>query len=690
MFSSLTPVQGIATSTLIVAAGMNAYLAWRTLRKPRRPEGRTLGYVFVGLAWWALFYGLHIVMPTYKLQYALNIFKYLGVVFVPVLTFVLAAQYTQRWAHFSLKVYFLLFLPPVLALIVILSDPWFHGWWPSSKLVETTFWGYSFPALESTHSVFYYLHTLIDYFYIFAGIYLLWKFQRRASTIYRRQVWVMIWAFLLPTAANIITQIHSPLPWGLDAFFFTFTAILLGWAIMRYGLSELVPVAREAILQQIPEGVIVLDSQGTILDINPSAANLLNVSPGKLMGQALETHIAAVGPLGNAIRDVWAQPAEETSAQEVRLAASARAYLLRSTPLQLGKHTVGRILVLQDISEQINARNQIEKLLEQTQQERQRLQITLHNASEGILLLDMDGEVVASNAGAQELLPYQNIHQFPQPIRDAWEKAQKSDNPIRIESTIAQKTLHIGVSPVPNTGTVITLQDVTSLVEGLRLNNELISILSHDLRAPLSSISGYAQLARLNHLSRQEYADIFERIDASARRLANFASDILTLSRLETGIHTEVGKMPIMVNKIAQYIAQDMEGAARAKGLLFQIKVQPHPPFYGETHLIEQMWRNLIDNAIKYTDAGFIRISVHAEEEEIIAQITDTGIGIAPEDQPHIFEKFYRSKSGRSQGVGLGLSLVKNIVERHNGTISVESIPNQGTTFTIRFPLSYQ
>ncbi len=690
MFSSLTPVQGIATFTLIIAAIMNAYLAWRTLRKPRRPEGRTLGYMFIGLAWWALLYGLHIVMRTYELQYAFNILKYVGAVFVPALTFVVAAQYTQRWEHFSPKVRFSLFIPPVLALIVIGSDPWLHGWWPSSQLVETTLRGYSFPVLKSSHSLIYYLYILLVYLYIFSGIYLLWEFQRKASSIYRRQVWIMIGAFLIPTVANIITQIGFPLPWGLDAFFFTVTAALLGWAILRYGLSELVPVARETILQQIPEGVITLDEKGTILDINPSAVNLLNASPENLIGQPLETHIAAIGPLGDAIRDVWAQPAEETSTQEVRLAGSARAYLLHSTPLQFSGCMIGRILVLQDISEQINARNQIEKLLEQTQQERQRLQITLHNASEGILLLDMDGEVVASNTGAQKLLPHQGIHQFPQPIREAWEKAQKSGNPIRIESTIAQKTLHIGVSPVPNTGTVITLQDVTSLVEGLRLNNELISILSHDLRAPLSSISGYAQLARLNNLSRQEYADIFERIDASARRLANFASDILTLSRLETGIHTEVEKAPIMVNKIAQYIAQDMEGAARAKGLLFQIKVQPHPPFYGETHLIEQMWRNLIDNAIKYTEAGFIRISVHAEENEIIAQITDTGIGIAPEDQSHIFEKFYRSKSDRDQGVGLGLSLVKNIVERHNGTISVESIPNQGTTFTMRFPLTHQ
>ena len=143
------------------------------------------------------------------------------------------------------------------------------------------------------------------------------------------------------------------------------------------------------------------------------------------------------------------------------------------------------------------------------------------------------------------------------------------------------------------------------------------------------------------------------------------------------------------MDKIAYYIVQDMEGAARSKGLLVHTHLKPHPPLKGETRLIEQMWRNLIDNAIKYTDAGFISVIVKPDGDTLLAQVSDTGRGIPPEDLPHIFEKFYRSRgtSSHPKGVGLGLSLVKNIVEQHGGTISVESIPGKGTTFTMRFPL---
>ncbi|RMI15536.1 MAG: PAS domain-containing protein [Calditrichaeota bacterium] len=689
MFAHLTPVQIAAAFSLFLAGGLNAYLGWRTLRKPRRPEGRTLGYIFITLTWWALFYGLHIIMPTRDSQYAFNILKYLGAVFVPALWLVFCAQYTQQWEKISPRTRRLLLLPPFLALAVVLTDPLLHGWWgghPQPYLESTSYLGYTFEVLKGGHTLLYYLHVFVSYVYVLGGIVLLSRFQRMASPIYRSQIREMSLAILLPTLANLVTQVKSPFPWGLDTFLFTVTAGFMGWAIFRHRLLELIPIARRTVLEQIPEGVITLDEKDTILDINQSACDLLQVSSQDLIGRALTSTLPVTPLLSNAIWDMLKHPAGEQFSQEIHL-STQRTYLLHATPLHYSGHVVGRIMLLQDISEQINARKQIEILYEQAEQERQRLHVTLQNASDGILLLDDDGVVISGNPAAKSLLPYDSIIQFPEPLKKGWDKVHAAGQAAHLELVIEQQTFHIGISPVPKFGTVVTLHDITPLTEVLRLNNELISILSHDLRAPLSSISGYAQLAQMDNLSRQEYMQIFQRIDSSARRLANFASDILTISRLESGIETDTQDTPVLMNKIAQYIAQDMEGAARAKGLIFRIDAQPHPPFYGETHLIEQMWRNLIDNAIKYTEAGFISISITTEDNEIVAQITDTGRGIAPEDLPHIFEKFYRPQQNSPHGVGLGLSLVKNIVEKHHGSITVTSTPGQGTTFTMRFPL---
>ncbi|HEB64415.1 MAG TPA: PAS domain-containing protein [Chloroflexi bacterium] len=672
------------------AAILNAYLAWRALRKPRRPEGKTLGYLMAAIAWWAFFYGLHIVVPSLGEKYACNIIKYFGAVFAPALWLVMSLQYTRQWETLPTLWKRAIFIIPVISLVIVVSTPGTNLWWRNVKLIPTHL-SYlpdiSIEKFHGDHTPLYYLHTAVSYLYLVAGAVILWRFQRTSAPIYRAQTRLMITAILVPLVANMFTQVKDFWYWGLDPFFFTITAVLLARAIFRYRLLELIPVARQTVLEQIPEGVIVLDDSATILDINQSAANLLQNEPNGFIGENLLER-TPLPMLRSALEDILQNPPEKRLSQEIHLSDQS-IRLLKSIPLHYRNTTLGRILVLQDITEQVNARKQMEILYEQAEQERTRLAATLESASEGILLLNTEGKVVSSNPPAQRILPFDDARQFPPPLREAVQEAQETGETVRREISIGQQTFHVGIAPVPDMGVVLTMHDVTPLTEVVRLNNELISILSHDLRGPLSSISGYAQLAQMDNLSRQEYAEIFSRIDASARRLAHFASDILTISRLETGIRSHTPAVPILMDKIAYYIVQDMEGAARSKGLLVHTHLKPHPPIKGETRLIEQMWRNLIDNAIKYTDAGFISVTVKPEGDTLVAQVSDTGRGISPEDLPHIFEKFYRSSGAtpRSRGIGLGLSLVKNIVEQHGGTISVESIPGRGTTFTMHFPL---
>ncbi len=685
-----TAIPWFSAIFLLVSAAVNIYLAWRILRKPRRPEGKTLGYLIATIAWWTLFYGLHIIMPTEGLQYACNIIKYVGALFSPALWLVVTLQYTRRWQTLSPSLKYAIFVVPALSLAAVLTNPWMELWWRNVHLVEKTLPylpDISIEVLKGSHTPLYYTHTLVSYLYLLGGALILWQFQRTSAPIYRAQARLMAGAVLVPMLGNVITQVKSLWYWGLDPFLFTILGALLAQAIFRYHLLELVPIARQTILEQIPEGVIVLDDEKTILDINQSAAHLLQSSPKDLIGKNLLERIP-FPMLRSALGDVLASPIEEHTSQEIHL-SGGNVRLLQSIPLRYRNVALGRILVLQDITEQVNARKQVELLYEQAEQERQRLAATLESASEGIILLNPEGEVVSSNPPAQRALPFRHIRQFPPSLQNAIREARETHQAVRLEVSLGKQTFHIGIAPVPEVGMVLTLHDVTPLTEVVRLNNELISILSHDLRGPLSSISGYAQLAQMDNLSRQEYAEIFGRIDASARRLAHFATDILTLSRLESGVRTQAPAVPILMDKIAYYIVQDMEGAARSKGLLVHTHLQPHLPFQGETRLIEQMWRNLIDNAIKYTDAGFISITVKQEGDTLLAQVADTGRGIPPEDLPHIFEKFYRAvaPSSPSKGIGLGLSLVKNIVEQHGGSISVESILGKGTTFTMRFPL---
>jgi len=665
---------------LVTSALLNLGLAIYAFRKNEQHSTTTFGLLALSISWWALCYLMFVVTPSVEVRYFFNRIKYIGALAIPVLWVIFAMQYTRQETQWlTPRNIVLLAFPEMIFLLIVLSDGWTHFWWPQINLGDGL-------IPQHTHGNVYYLQLGVTYFYLLWGGNIYRKAYLQSGALYRSQILLFLLGAFIPVVGNVFAQLPVwPSSIDLAPFLFSITTLIFAYAIFRYHLLDLIPIARQTLLEQIPESIIVLDDSNTILDVNQSAAHLLQSTPEALSGKNLLEY-TPLSMLRSALQDILAQPPEKHITEEIHL-SDQEIYLLKGTPLRYRGAPVGRILVLQNITEQVNARKQVEMLYEQAEKERQRMQATLQNAGEGILLLDADGNMVSRNPIARSLLPYTHAGQFPEALKNAWKDVQESGSAIKIELSIGQQTFHASIAPVPDFGAVITLHDITPLTELMRLNNELISIISHDLRGPLSSISGYAQMARMDNLSRKEYAQIFERIDANARRLANFVSDVLTISRLESGIKPDPSPNPVMMDKIAQYIAEDLEGMARAKGLLMRINVQPHPPFYGDTRLLEQMWRNLIDNAIKYTSAGFVSVSVRTENGVLIAQVADTGRGIPAESLPHIFDKFYRLEREGGKGIGLGLSLVKNIVERHGGSISVESIPNKGSTFTMRFPL---
>jgi signal transduction histidine kinase len=170
--------------------------------------------------------------------------------------------------------------------------------------------------------------------------------------------------------------------------------------------------------------------------------------------------------------------------------------------------------------------------------------------------------------------------------------------------------------------------------------------------------------------------------------MSDLVTDLLALATLEAGIQRE--SVPVELDELAREAVEDLEGAALAKGLAIQYELDAHPPLKANPRLITQMWRNLIDNAIKYTEKGEIAIRVKAMGNQIMGQVIDTGIGISPADIPYVFDKFFRAKRPcveEVSGTGLGLSLVKSIVEEHGGQVWVESELGVGSTFTFTLPL---
>ncbi len=215
---------------------------------------------------------------------------------------------------------------------------------------------------------------------------------------------------------------------------------------------------------------------------------------------------------------------------------------------------------------------------------------------------------------------------------------------------------------------------------------EFISNVSHEIQSPLTSISGFATLLRdsgLDEATRQHYLDV---ICAEAGRLSRLSDNLLRLSTLDSS--DDIDRRPVRLDEQLRSVVLMLEPQWTAKGLDVELTASP-VELNADADMLRQVWINLLSNAVRYTpDGGAVRVSMEASADSCRVEITDTGIGISTADLPRVFERFFRADKARSgEGNGLGLSLVKRVIDLHGGSVTVASEPGAGSTFSVILPL---
>jgi len=335
---------------------------------------------------------------------------------------------------------------------------------------------------------------------------------------------------------------------------------------------------------------------------------------------------------------------------------------------------------------------------------RRRLAAILASTTDAILVTDAENRLLLTNPAAQRLLaldeatygrPLSSLS-MPEPLAHALIQGKDEPQHPAVEVPLEDKrTFYASIAPILGSegmtmGMVAVMRDVTHFKELDEMKSDFVATVSHDLRAPLTFIRGYATMLMMVGDLNDKQHDYLDRILEGIDQMSALIGDLLNLRRIEAGVG--IRQEPCHLGLILVEAVDTMRARATAKGITLRLEpAEGAPTVTGDRTLLRQAVSNLVDNAIKYTPAsGQVSVGLGTTHQEAIIHITDTGIGIAPEDQVRLFEKFYRIKrreTGNVQGTGLGLALVKSIIERHQGRVWVESVPNRGSTFYIALPL---
>lgn len=485
-------------------------------------------------------------------------------------------------------------------------------------------------------------------------------------------------------------------------------------------------------LESIGDAVITTDAKGRITFINHVAESLTGWTQDEAEGKPL-THVFKI--VSSETRETAANPVERVIKEGIVVGLANHTRLIArdgtevpiddsAAPIRHKDALIGVVLIFRDITD----RNFADE----------RFRLAVESAPSAMVLVNKEGRIVLVNSQTERLFQYSRGELIGQPIELLVPDRYRSRHPAyRAEFAAApsvrpmgsgrdlfglkkdgsEVSVEIGLNPIQVNGETLILSSILDISERKRAEeeraqlfvreqaarleaeaanrgkDEFLATISHELRTPLNAILGWARLLRIGQLEEQAAIKALETIERSAKAQAHLIDDLLDVSRIISG-HLRIDFEPLNLVLPIEAALDSVRPAAQAKSIQLEADLDSAAgAVMGDATRLQQIVWNLLSNAVKFTPRDG-RVAIRLERADSHAQIkvTDTGPGIRPELLPYVFDRFWQADSSDTRqhgGLGLGLAIVRNLVEMHGGTVGVESAgENQGATFAVRLPLA--
>ncbi len=473
----------------------------------------------------------------------------------------------------------------------------------------------------------------------------------------------------------------------------------------------------EMILSRVVEAAVFLAGaeEGTLMLVDPESGELY-VRAAKNIEDGLRRSMRL--PVQDSLAGRVIKTGKPLLVSEKGLQKIQTQYLVRSllyVPLHVGDEVFGVLGVHNRTSERpisaqdvgvINALADYAAIaitnaqsFSRAEAERARLARVFQQMEDPLLVVDNEGRLVLSTPAALSLLDQAPPDASPEgrwlsDLTTNRSLIQLLNFAMRGQATRGEidgadgQTFSAVISPVEGIGLAINLHDITSLKQSNQAKTDLIQMVSHQVRSPLTAILSYLEfLMRTGNLTESQLEFSYQ-VRHNVQLITDTINDLLNLGKVEAGVAEHQEK--VSVESAARYAYEALRSRAEAKGQQIVFIADDVPDVVGNPVQLRQAFMNLVENAIKYTpEGGKVEIQIFKEGGQIVSCVSDSGIGIAPADQPRIFDKFYRAHDVSSdyEGTGLGLAIVKSIIDAHGGRIWVDSHIGDGTVFTVVLPV---
>ncbi len=696
----------LATATISLAIALYAWYH-------REKSGIVaLAFLMVTITIWSIAYALELSSNELQLKMLFTNIEYIGITLLPVAWLALAFEFSGYDSWLTPRRFSLLVIMPIITMMLVWTND-YHN------LIYKDAWidfsqGYS--ALKIVQGQWYWVNVAYSYVLVFVATLLVIEAFIRSTKLHRKQALVLLIGALIPWIANLIYMMGwNPIPFlDLTPLAFLISGIAGAIGLFYFGLLDIMPVARNIVIENMPEGIIVLDDNNRILDMNSAAINMTGLNINQSLGQSASDLLSwLLAPIENLLES--SSSCVETCMEKEVLAERGNQYYNLSVSAIYGMRgdLKARILLIKDITAL--------KKAEIMHKECEETAWTLLNAPlDAACLLDEKGIFLALNKAAacslgKDIEDLRGTYAFDlfspdvrQKRKEYVEEVLRSGKPIQFEDERAGRHFNHSIHPILNpegkaTKVAIFIKDITEckhaeydlrkakeMAESAsRAKSNFLANMSHEIRTPLNAVIGLTGLLLQTNLN-YEQKEYLETIRNSGESLLSVINDILDFSKID------IGKMKLELRPFDLKLCIDesiklITPYASEKGINLIQNIDPNTPEFivGDQIRLRQILVNLLNNAVKFTDNGEVAISVisqrlDASDCEIHFAIKDTGIGIPQEKIGHLFQSFNQldpSITRRYGGTGLGLAISKRLVELMEGKIWVESEVGKGSVF---------